>query len=265
MSDFEIISVYPSVSPYVEEDESSNSVSNAYDEARAAIAALNLGDSGYSYIEEACLNELAELEAQECELNSYSVILPKARASTPTSCGTINGTTLYSSTISIAEYNVKLKPVTREDLIAAFFNGAANIIVTVSGQEVISAAWTAFSVFAGIPVTQLKTETLEMKYGVRVAATNRAIYVNVLGGYKNLYNQHFGDLRGYVETYNDINATTPGRSGWTGAKYTISDPFSKVSEKSKLLNEAYQVYLNNLPALTFTLDSKAVAQLTNNS
>ena len=53
---------------------------NSIDEAIEYVKSLNLDSLGYSYIEEACLNELAAYKENEVELDSYTVLVPKARA-----------------------------------------------------------------------------------------------------------------------------------------------------------------------------------------
>ncbi len=53
---------------------------NTIDDAISYVESLNLNDMGYSYIEEACLNELAGYKEDGVTLESYTVLVPKARA-----------------------------------------------------------------------------------------------------------------------------------------------------------------------------------------
>ena len=52
---------------------------NTVDEALSYVKSLNLSDIGYSYIEEACLNELQGYKEDDVILESYTVLVPKVR------------------------------------------------------------------------------------------------------------------------------------------------------------------------------------------
>ena len=53
---------------------------NTIDTAISYVKSLNLKDMGYSYIEEACLEELDSYKDDDVVLESYTVLVPKARA-----------------------------------------------------------------------------------------------------------------------------------------------------------------------------------------
>ena len=60
--------------------------------AREAVLELNLAERGLSYIEEACLTELEEIEKDSnCTLNEYTVLVPKTRATNPSYYATYYG------------------------------------------------------------------------------------------------------------------------------------------------------------------------------
>lgn len=54
--------------------------STTTDAAISYVKSLNLNDMGYSYIEEACLEELDSYKDDDVVLESYTVLVPKARA-----------------------------------------------------------------------------------------------------------------------------------------------------------------------------------------
>lgn len=70
------------------------------DEAIDYVKSLNLNDIGYSYLEEACLNELEGYKDDDVALESYTVLVPKARAKTY--YGTYNNTKFYYDYTSVA-------------------------------------------------------------------------------------------------------------------------------------------------------------------
>ncbi len=57
-----------------------STLSSTTDTAISYVKSLNLNDMGYSYIEEACLEELDSYKDDNVVLESYTVLVPKARA-----------------------------------------------------------------------------------------------------------------------------------------------------------------------------------------
>ena len=53
---------------------------NTIDNAISYVKSLNLNDAGYAYIEKACLKELDSYKDDDVVLESYTVLVPKARA-----------------------------------------------------------------------------------------------------------------------------------------------------------------------------------------
>ena len=78
----------------------SRSTDNTIDEAVQYVESLNLTNGGFDYLEEACLSELEKYKADDIVLDSYTVLVPKAK--TKYYYGTYSGNDFYYENTSVA-------------------------------------------------------------------------------------------------------------------------------------------------------------------
>lgn len=74
------------------------------DAAIKYVKSLNLKESGYDYIQSACLDELDYYKESNIILESYTVLVPSARAASYTYYGTYSGYDFYYQNVSVSDF-----------------------------------------------------------------------------------------------------------------------------------------------------------------
>ncbi len=263
LDDYDVIPVYSSVALSNDTTEELESTSSAYAVTREAIDALSLKESGYAYIEEACLQELSSWEEQGYELESYAVLIPKATAQ-PTYYGTYSNVDFYTATTSLGKYNIRKEHVTNKDRIQAFIDGAINFTFTLipGGNEAVEAAsyvWTIMATIKGWPTTHVVISRASLDAKANCLVTNRAFYIKSLGIYQNVYNIEFGRAHFYFE-YTHCNPDwRPSAFIFEGDDFEYKDPVD--SQKDAILADSFNVYTSGLPAITYKFSDKISIKL----
>lgn len=114
-----------------------SSTGNTIDAAVEYVESLKLGDMGYSYIEEACLNELDSYRDDGVILESYTVLVPKTR--TTYYFGTYMGIDYYYDYTSVSdmrrETDGEEKGVSNESQWDSWILGAMDLAMCFSTWE----------------------------------------------------------------------------------------------------------------------------------
>lgn len=157
---------------------------NSIDGAIAFVKALNLEDQGYGYISEQCLDELEMFRDNHFELESYTVLTPKATAAEQV-FGTYNGRTFYYTLTSMTRFAKENDTGTVDELgskISRFIQGAINLIVAIPGVVpstatggVLSVSYAAFCNAVGIQKYNMLKGAF-FRYRVSYDVSCRSIY-----------------------------------------------------------------------------------------
>ena len=149
---------------------------NTVDEALSYVKSLNLSDIGYSYIEEACLNELQGYKEDDVILESYTVLVPKVR--TKHLYGTYLGSNYYYEYTSMANMRRETKGVEKGKANESKWNswilGAMDLVIAFR-----SIKW-------GVPYSIIRTVT----------------------GISSISDVHYGSYNQYVEQFTNTVTRT---------------------------------------------------------
>ena len=99
------------------------------------VKSLGLEGTEFSYIEEACLQELDSYKISGIVLESYSVLVPKSKAEAMTYYGTYLGSDFYSSITSESSFRIETNGETNEDNSnnwMKWVNGTIDLLLVVS-------------------------------------------------------------------------------------------------------------------------------------
>lgn len=121
-------------------------------QAKLFVEELDLPSKGYEYIEEACLNELEAYSNQGAILESYTVLVPKAR-DTQSYFGTYGTHDFYYGYTSRADVRYDIQSGTKGENLnmwEQWASAAVDIILTFVETTVASYTWSAFSTVSGI-------------------------------------------------------------------------------------------------------------------
>ena len=254
MQEFDDINAYNEVTVFTETmgRALSMTLQERVEEAKAGIMALDLENQGLSYIQEACLTELDSIAQMDgAILHEYSVLLPTARAATPTYYGTDHGTDFYSSLTSKKTISKKKNEITNFETLKFIGSTGGSILLCFEAAPVIGLLWTVLT--ASWPKGYETHDGDHVENWILVAPINRAIYAKETLGYKLVYNREYGELQPFSVYY--YNAILP--SGEQHAKdveygtYYVSDLSG--TKKTDVLRLCYDCYINMNPVISFTL------------
>lgn len=191
---------------------SQNEKENRIAEAKEYVLSLNLGDLGYQYIEDACLNELENWQAEDSVLNSYTVLVPKSRA-TLYYLGTCADKDFYCAYISenVRTYQAKITLDTDDigleekwangllDFALNFFDTTFNIVFSVFRNKVEECTEVDYETLTGLKAVP----------GIQVAGVTRMVYYQYEGEWLTCYFDEQGTGRPYFVLYpNKTNLPT---------------------------------------------------------
>lgn len=221
--------------------------------AREAVLELNLAERGLSYIEEACLTELEEIEKDSnCTLNEYTVLVPKTRATNPSYYATYYGRDYYSSLTSMS--NITLE---KNNSFGAYNNlrdwskNAISLGLCFSNVLQLTIPWTLITATYPSGYTLHTSDWMESY--INLNPTNRAIYAKRGTSYVHLVNREYGPTRPYfVYHYNDATAIVPTRTIYASYK-TYPDLTS--STRDSVLYVAKNIYDSGANAVSYKLQN----------
>ncbi len=221
------------------------------EKAREALLELKLGEQGLSYIEEACLAELDELENDpNCTLNEYTVLIPKTRATTPSYYATYSGRDYYSSLTSMS--NITLE---KNNSFGAYNNlkewskNAISLGLCFSNVLQVTIPWTLITATYPSGYTLHTSDWMESY--INLNPTNRAIYAKSGTNYINLVNREYGPTRPYlVYHYNDATSPVPTKTIYHN--YTTYPDITS-SNRDTILYVAKNIYDSGANAVSYKL------------
>lgn len=183
-------------------NERSNSVANSSDntveQTKLFVQSLNLGDKGFQYVEDACLQELQEYEENNVEIEKYIVLVPKD--SSLTYYGTVGSNDFYceytsASNVRIDTYG-KEKDSNNEDLWNEIIIGVAELPLNFLETK-FALGFYVFDSIAGLydpPVYQYESKFVYCEQYDLI--TTFSVYREQSpGNYKLGYQSQDGDLR----------------------------------------------------------------------
>lgn len=121
------------------EEINGRSVQDNIDKAIEYVQSLNLSENGYSYIEEACLEELETYKENDVLLTSYTVLTPKTRA-TEQYFGSVGNNDFYVTYTSVGDFMIRhdgdIKSKSSEPVWRMWVNGAIDVLMCFLEKEV---------------------------------------------------------------------------------------------------------------------------------
>lgn len=210
------------------------------EKAKNFVKSLNLPKQGYGYIEEACLQNLEELEEQDGVLTSYSVLLPRAATATPSYVGSQGGISFYYGKYSNYTKTLETKKYTNRDKMQLWINGAANMVLSILDKE-ISVPFTIFS--SVIDATGYTVHSgAWTDYYLIVNADCYGYYTYANSSYKLCYSCETGRARPYFVFHtNDIN--NPGGNCTVQPEFSVST--ANFGNHSVLIYNAYALAIES--------------------
>ena len=181
-------------------------------QAKNGVLALGLEEMGLGYIGEACLSELdSYAESGNIILREYTVLIPKARAATPSYYGTYKDVDIYASIVSRSWY-IRDYGSDSQAQLRKWMDSTVNL-VSLIGSSVLTISWSMLSALSDNPFPV----GYEVLYGdimtkhVSYNPSNRAFYVKDGNSYRNVCNREFGNAR-CVTHYTSVDANVGGRT-----------------------------------------------------
>jgi hypothetical protein len=178
------------------------SVENINDEnittAQAYVQSLNLKNLGYQYIEDSCINQLETFkEDDDTVLTSYTVLVPKTRAATPTQYGTYKGKTFYSAEYSSYTKEFNKKSFSTKAKLQQWANATVNLTMCFVDAR-ITVPFTIFSSLMGVNQYTIK-DNAYIEYYFNLSARCRGIYVkNTLGEFQMVTSGEYGTAKPFT-------------------------------------------------------------------
>lgn len=220
--------------------------------AREAVLELDLSSQGLTYIEEACLTELDALALDpDCLLNEYTVLIPKARSSTPSYFATYYGRDYYTLLTSMSNITLmKNSSFGTYNNIKRWSQNAISLGLCFSNVLEVTIPWALIT--ASLPSKYTVYTTDWMDAYINLNPTNRAVYVKDSTKYVNVVNREFGQVRPYfVYHYND--ATSPSPTKTIYSNYTTYPDASSGTTRDSLLYVARATYDSGANPVSFNL------------
>lgn len=177
---------------------SEDSTSDNIDEAIQYVEGLNLGEMGYSHIEEACLNELESYRDDDIILENYTVLVPKARAKTY--YGTYLGNKFYYDYTSVADMRRETNGTKKSSSNSSKWNswilGTVDLIVSFTGGS-YSIPYSAIRSITGIAASNSDIHYNSYNQYVEQFTNTRTRTIYKLSGstYKTCYQDQSSSLR----------------------------------------------------------------------
>lgn len=224
----------------------------AVQQAKELLDSLNLSESGYRFIEEACLQELNYyMEQDDMQLRSYTIFVPKENyevavpASTPSDSelsyfGTYNAKNFYFYYPSMAEVDSKIVKQTSKSDIQNWVSGIVDFF-TIFGSVQVQFAWKFFQNRMNV------SDNYEVHNGAFLESYcilhmhTRCIYAK--GGNNSnilLSSQQFCEVFPYTVLHTGDTSCPTVTENYGYAGQVFSSKFK--NDTSKLCMEAWQIY-----------------------